>query len=83
METSLYPRNYPRRNDGNVFLYALVSFYTTDVSILSAAILYCPAFVCFSSRQAVQYFAVYLVLESFSKLQWQRQRVQWLCKRAL
>ena len=50
---------------------------------LSAAFLHGRAFVCFSARLAVYYIAVYSVLGSFSKLKRQRQRVQWLCKRAL
>ena len=53
-------------------------------SALSAAYLDGRAFVCFSACLAVHYFAVYTVWGvKLSKLQLQRQRVQWLCKRAL
>ena len=66
-------------------LFWWVRFIPEMFAALSAALYYGRASVCFFARLAGHYFAIYSVLGSykFSKLQRQRQRVQWLYKRAL
>ena len=54
-----FSRNYWRRNDRNVILHVLISFYTSDVFCTLSRLLHGWAFDCFSACLAVHYFAVY------------------------
>ena len=65
-------------------MYVLISFHSRDVLCTLSRLFVRPGFRLFCARLAVHYLAVYSVLGSLIKQrQWQRQRVQWLCKRAL
>ena len=56
------PRNYPRRNGGNVIVYALISFHSRDVFCALSRLFVRPGFRLFCARlDSVHYLVVYSV----------------------
>ena len=62
-----FPRNYLRRNGGNVILYVLISFQSRNVFCTLSRLFVRPGFRLFCARLAVNYLAVYSVLGSLIK----------------
>ena len=67
MTSKRLSRSYLRRYGGNAILFVLISFHSRDVFCTLSCLFVRPGFRLFCARLAVQYLAVYSVLESLIK----------------